>query len=64
MDFSSANTALWNPMIQLGIIAGLILLANIFRRKIPFVRKSMMPTSVLAGFMLLILRSQAARQAV
>ncbi len=57
MDFSSANTALWNPMIQLGIIAGLILLANIFRRKIPFVRKSMMPTAVLAGFVLLVLRS-------
>jgi len=44
-------------MIQLGIIAGLILLANIFRRKIPFVRKSMMPTAVLAGFVLLVLRS-------
>lgn len=57
MDFSAANTALWAPVIQLGIIAGLILLANILRRKIAFVRKSLMPTAVLAGFMLLLLRS-------
>ena len=56
MDFSSANHDLWNPIVQIGVIAGLILLANVLRRKIPFVRKSLMPTSVLAGFMLLILR--------
>ena len=36
MDFSSANTALWNPIIQIGIIAGLILLANVLRWKVPF----------------------------
>jgi len=53
MDFSSANTALWNPIIQIGIIAGLILGANVLRRKFAFVRKSLMPTAVLAGFVLL-----------
>ena len=26
MDFSAANTELWNPIIQIGIIAALILL--------------------------------------
>ncbi len=57
MDFSAANTALWAPVIQLGTIAGLILLANILRRKISFVRKSLMPTAVFAGFILLVLRS-------
>lgn len=56
MDFSAANTQLWNPVIQIGIIALLILLANVMRRKIPFIRKSMIPTAVLAGFILLILR--------
>lgn len=56
MDFSSANTQLWNPVIQLGIIALLILLANILRRKVKVIRKSMIPTAVLAGFILLILR--------
>ena len=43
MDFSSANTALWNPIIQIGIIAGLILFANVLRRKISFIRKSRNP---------------------
>lgn len=57
MDYSAANTGLWNPIIQFGIIAGLVLLANVLRRKIPFVRKSLMPTAVLAGFLMLILRN-------
>ena len=57
MDFSAANTSLWNPIVQIGIIAGLVLLANILRRKISFIRNSLMPTAVLAGFLLLILRS-------
>jgi len=57
MDYSAANTALWNVIVQFGIIAAAILVANILRRKIPFFRKSLMPTAVLAGFVLLILRS-------
>lgn len=56
MDFSAANTALWSPIIQIGIVASLILLANILRRKIPFIQKAMIPTAVLAGFILLLLR--------
>ncbi len=56
MDYSAANTALWNPIIQIGIIASLILLANVLRRKIKFFRTSLMPTAVLAGFLLLGLR--------
>ena len=31
MDFSAANTALWNWIIQIGVIAGLILFANVLR---------------------------------
>lgn len=57
MDFSSANTGLWSAMIQLGIIAATILGANVLRRKLPFVRKTLMPTAVLAGFVLLVLRN-------
>ena len=34
MDFSNANVALWQPIVQIGIIAGLLLGANIIRRKI------------------------------
>ena len=57
MDFSSANVGLWNPIVQMGIIAGLILLANTLRQKIRFIRDSLMPTAVLAGFILLLLRT-------
>lgn len=57
MDFSAANVSLWNPIVQLGIIAGLILVANILRRKIKFIQASLMPTAVLAGFILLLLRT-------
>ena len=57
MDFSSANTSLWGFLIQIGIIAGLVLVANLLRRKLGIIRKTLMPTAVLAGFLLLILRS-------
>ena len=57
MDFSSANIALWNPIIQLGIIAAVILLANVLRRKVRFIQNSLMPTAVLGGFILLFLRT-------
>lgn len=53
MDFSAANSDLWGPIIQVGIIAVLVIIANILRRKLKFVQKSMIPTAVLAGFLLL-----------
>ena len=57
MDFSANNIALWSPIVQTGIIAGLILFANVLRRKVSFIRNSLMPTAVLAGFILLLLRT-------
>lgn len=56
MDFSAANTGLWGFVIQFGIIAVILLLANFLRRQVPFVRKTLMPTAVLGGFLLLALR--------
>ena len=56
MDFSASNTQLWNFLLQFGAIAGLLLLANFMRHKLPFVKKTLIPTAVLAGFLLLILR--------
>ena len=53
MNYSAENIALWSPVVQLGIIALLVLVSNILRLKIPFVKKTLMPTSVLAGFLLL-----------
>ena len=54
MDYSAANSTLWNVIIQFGLIAAAILLAFFLRAKLAFVRKSMMPIAVLAGFLLLI----------
>jgi ESS family glutamate:Na+ symporter len=48
-----ATHGVWNLVIQLGMIAAIMLLANFLRRQIPFVRRSLMPVSVIAGFMML-----------
>lgn len=56
MDYSAANIQLWNAILQIGIISVLVIVSNILRHKVPFVRKTLMPTSVLAGFLLLGLR--------
>ena len=53
MNYSAENIALWSPVVQLGVIALLVLISNILRLKVPFVKKTLMPTSVLAGFLLL-----------
>lgn len=57
MDYSNTNGELWNIIIQFGIIAVVILISNFLRRKVSFVRNSLMPTAVLGGFILLIVRS-------
>ena len=56
MDYSAANAGLWGAIVQLGILAGAVMLANLLRRKIPFIRKGLMPVSVMGGFILLILK--------
>lgn len=56
MDFSAANTSLWNFIIQFGILAGILVFANILCRKLKFIRKAMIPTAVLGGFIALFLR--------
>ena len=57
MNYSDLNTDLWRPVIVIGIIAALTLLANILRSKVSFIKKTYVPTAVLAGFILLLLRS-------
>ena len=56
MDYSAANAALWNIIIQLGLIAGAILLCNMLRNRVRAIRNAMMPVSVMAGFLLLLLK--------
>ncbi|MDD3383666.1 MAG: sodium/glutamate symporter [Bacilli bacterium] len=48
---------MWSSMIQIGILCLILLLSNILRRKVPFLRKSLLPTAVIGGFVTLILKS-------
>ncbi len=57
MDYSAANTGLWNFFIQMGLLTGALLISNVLLRKSTLIRKTLMPTAVLAGFLLLALRS-------
>ncbi len=57
MEISVQNTQLWSFVVQLGVVSLLLLLSNTIRMKIPAIKKLLMPTAVLAGFLLLILRS-------
>ncbi len=57
MEISAENAQLWGSVVQLGVISLLLLGANIIRTKIKRVRELLMPTAVLAGFILLLLRS-------
>jgi glutamate:Na+ symporter, ESS family len=57
MDFTMDNVRLWDFILQMGILASIMVLANIIRRKIPFIRKLLMPTAVIAGFLTLVLRA-------
>lgn len=60
MNYSAENTALWNAIIQFAVIAAIIVISNFLRRKLPFIKKSLIPISVLGGFLLLLLRSVGA----
>ena len=56
MDYSAANASLWNVIIQLGLIAGAILICNMLRNRVKAIRSAMMPVAVMAGFLLLLLK--------
>ena len=47
---------IWAGMLQFGLLSVVLLLANSLRRKIPFLRKSLLPTAVLGGFIIFIVR--------
>ncbi|HCS73147.1 MAG TPA: sodium:glutamate symporter [Clostridiales bacterium] len=57
MNYSASNTQLWNFVIQLGILAAILLISNVMRRKVAFIQKSLAPTAVIGGFIALILRA-------
>ena len=54
MDYSAANQALWNAILQFGYIAAVILIAYALRQTVKPIQKTMLPVAVLGGFLLLI----------
>ena len=48
------DVSVWSFIMTLAILLGGMLIANALRRKIPFVRKSLIPSSVLGGFIVLL----------
>ena len=54
MSFWDSNV--WSFIIQMSIILVLILLANTIRRKVSFIRNSLLPASVIAGVIVFILK--------
>ncbi len=57
MEISLQNGQLWGFISQIGLLSLLLLISNILRRKIKSINKFLVPTSVLAGFVLLALRT-------
>ena len=51
-----ADKAVWDFLLQFFILMGVILLANTIRRKISFIRKSLVPTALIGGVILLLVR--------
>ncbi|MFW6319948.1 MAG: sodium/glutamate symporter [Bacillota bacterium] len=49
MDFSQYS--IWEGMLHFGLLALLLLTGNVLRRKVPLLRKSLLPTAVIAGFL-------------
>lgn len=53
MTTYSWDYSTWFFIIQIGIVAIAIGIGNILRRKVGFIRKSLLPTAVIAGFLML-----------
>ena len=53
---SFADNIVWKTLIQIFILAGAMLLGNTLRRKVGFIKRSLIPTSLLGGLFILILK--------
>ena len=53
-SFNFWDVEIWSFVITIAVLIGAMLLANILRRKIPFLRRSLLPSAVLGGFIALI----------
>lgn len=48
--------AVWTAIVQIFILAAALLVGNLLRRKIPFMRKSLIPSALLGGTIILLLK--------
>ena len=55
MDLSGFNA--WGIVSVVSVLLIALILANMLKRRIPFIKKSLIPTSVLAGAIILIVSS-------
>ena len=53
---SFAAPSVWTGFIQIFVLIGALLFGNILRRTIPFLRKSLIPTALLGGTIVLLLK--------
>lgn len=51
-----SDFSIWKSMFQFGFICLMLLLGNSIRRKVPFVRRTLLPTAVIGGFIGLIIK--------
>lgn len=53
-DFAAYGT--WGVILQVGVILCAIMVSNIIRRKVKFIRNTLLPTSIIAGMLILALK--------
>lgn len=50
------NNSYWSSINQIAFLAVVLMISNVIRRKVGFLRKSLLPTAVLAGFIVLFIK--------
>ena len=53
---SFADASVWSGLVQIFILIGALLLGNMLRRLVPFMRKSLIPSALLGGTIVLLLK--------
>ena len=54
---SFSDLSVWPVIILMGVVLGGLMIGNVLKRIIPFLRKSLIPVSVIGGLVLLLISS-------
>ena len=49
--------SVWGAILLFGVLLGSLLVGNILKRRIPFLKESLIPTSVIGGIVLIIVEA-------